>query len=89
MDIYESNIAWMVGKINKELPYAITTSKDCARYSCSKELVTDKWRKHEDTHKAQYAKLGWFGFVIAYLLESIKHGYYNNKFEIEAREASK
>ncbi len=50
-------------------------------------LQNDKWLKHELKHIEQYQQHGYFGFLAKYLWESIRHGYYNNKFEIEAREA--
>jgi hypothetical protein len=43
--------------------------------------------KHEGKHVEQYEKYGFFGFLIRYLWYSIKHGYYNNPLEIEARKA--
>lgn len=43
------------------------------------------WLKHELCHIAQFKKYGNIRFVILYLWESIIKGYYNNKFEIEAR----
>ena len=48
-------------------------------------LKDDKWLKHELCHIAQYKKYGIPGFILRYLIESIRHGYYNNSFEIEAR----
>jgi len=43
-------------------------------------------RKHELVHTVQWQRLGWFGFgfIAAYLWESIIHGYANNKYEKEA-----
>ncbi len=41
---------------------------------------------HELMHIKQYEENGLIGFLVKYLFESIKKGYYNNKFEIEARE---
>jgi Domain of unknown function (DUF4157) len=43
------------------------------------------WLAHELVHVNQYQKLGIVKFVFLYLLECIAKGYYNNKFEIEAR----
>ncbi len=48
-------------------------------------LKDKKWLKHEACHIRQYKENGFFTFIIKYLFESIKHGYYNNKFEVEAR----
>ena len=43
-------------------------------------------RKHELVHVEQWKRLGWggLGFIVAYLFETIKHGYDNNKYENEA-----
>ena len=48
-----------------------------------------KWLKHELCHINQYRQYGFFRFLFLYVVESFKHGYYNNRFEIEAREAEK
>ena len=37
-------------------------------------------------HIAQFKKYGWVRMTGLYLLETIRKGYYKNKFEIEARE---
>lgn len=50
-------------------------------------LANKKWLRHELKHIEQYKRYGFFRFIILYLLESIKSGYTNNKYEIEAREA--
>jgi hypothetical protein len=49
-------------------------------------LADKKWVCHELTHVMQYRQHGFFLFIVRYLIESIKHGYRNNKFEIEARQ---
>ncbi len=48
-------------------------------------LENSKWVSHELTHIKQFEKYGKFKLICLYLFESIKNGYYNNKFEIEAR----
>ena len=50
-------------------------------------LQNKKWVKHELKHIEQYRQHGYFVFLAKYVWESIRNGYYNNKFEIEAREA--
>lgn len=45
-----------------------------------------KWVKHELIHIQQYKKHGTFKFLLYYMVESIRKGYYNNRFEKEARE---
>ncbi len=42
---------------------------------------------HELEHVRQYNKYGIVGFTMLYLLESVRSGYYKNRFEAEAREA--
>lgn len=46
-----------------------------------------KWLIHELIHVEQYRRNGFLKFLFLYLLESIRHGYYQNRFEIEARAA--
>ena len=50
-------------------------------------LQNEKWVKHEVCHLQQSKKHGKFIFIIKYLWESVLHGYYNNKYEAEARKA--
>ncbi len=52
-------------------------------------LKETRWVKHELCHVQQYKQHGFVPFLAKYLWESIKHGYHNNKFEVEAREAEK
>ena len=44
------------------------------------------WLQHELQHVQQFKKFGLFRFLFLYLVESARSGYYNNKFEVEARE---
>jgi hypothetical protein len=50
-------------------------------------LQDKKWLKHELCHIAQFKKHGYIIFLIKYLWESLKKGYQNNKYEVEARAA--
>lgn len=51
------------------------------------EFLKDKgWLCHELKHVEQYRQHGFAGFLIKYLIEWIRNGYYNNRFEKEARE---
>ncbi len=50
-------------------------------------LKDERWLRHELCHIKQFKQNGYGAFMVKYLWESIKHGYYNNKFEIEARDA--
>jgi hypothetical protein len=38
-------------------------------------------------HVEQFRRYGFWNFIFLYLLESLKKGYYLNKYEVEARAA--
>ena len=42
---------------------------------------------HEKQHVIQWEENGFFKFAVLYLWYSIRYGYYNNPFEVEARKA--
>jgi hypothetical protein len=46
-----------------------------------------RWVKHELKHVEQFRQHGFFRFIILYSLESMRKGYYHNRFEQEARAA--
>ena len=50
-------------------------------------LQDERWLKHELCHIEQFKKHGYIFFIVKYLWESIRKGYYNNRFEVEARQA--
>lgn len=50
-------------------------------------LSDPNWVCHELKHVQQYRQYGFAGFLTRYLYDWIRHGYYNNKFEKEARVA--
>lgn len=50
-------------------------------------LANKRWLKHELCHICQYQQHGYYRFIWKYLIESVRHGYYNNRFEKEARDA--
>ena len=43
--------------------------------------------RHEAKHLEQIERLGRLRFALAYLRELVRRGYWNNKFEVEARAA--
>ena len=53
-----------------------------AQFLQNKRLI-----KHELCHVQQYQQYGFTWFLAQYFWESIRKGYYNNKFEVEARKA--
>lgn len=48
-------------------------------------LNNQRWVCHELKHVEQYQQFGFWEFIARYLFESLKSGYHQNKFEIEAR----
>lgn len=48
-------------------------------------LINTQWLKHELCHVRQFEQHGFFPFLIKYIVESIRKGYYHNKYEVEAR----
>lgn len=50
-------------------------------------LKDTRWVKHELCHVRQFRENGFITFILKYVWESIMHGYYNNKYEAEARAA--
>ena len=68
---------------------AVVIGKTIHLHGVSKNdfLKNEKWVRHERCHLEQFRKHGFLNFIFKYLLESIRSGYHNNKFEAEAREA--
>lgn len=92
MDFFIKENSWIAKLAAKKLQsnnVAIVIGKTIHLYHVSKEdfLKDSRWVKHEKCHLRQFKKYGFFPFIFKYVYESIKHGYYNNKYEVEAREA--
>lgn len=49
----------------------------------------EPWLRHEQCHLKQFKEHGFFGFISKYVLETLRKGYRNNRFEVEAREWEK
>ena len=49
------------------------------------ELSRERLLRHEKKHSEQYARYGFIGFLIRYLILWIKYGYKDHPLEIEAR----
>ena len=52
-------------------------------------LKDTDWVCHELQHVEQYKQHGSVGFVYKYLFDWMKNGYYNNRFEVDARKNDK
>lgn len=80
-------IAMLAAKKLKTKNVAIVIGKTIHLHNVSGAsfLKDQKWLKHEACHIRQFKENGFFTFIIKYLWESTKHGYFNNKFEVEAR----
>lgn len=68
---------------------AITLGRTIYLYKASKEdLLRNKaWLRHELKHVEQFLRYGFFWFLLWYAFESLRKGYYHNRFEVEARAA--
>jgi len=82
-------IARLAAKKLKSESAAIVIGNTIHLYNTSKKdfLVNKRWLKHELCHIRQFRQYGMVRFIFMYLYESIKKGYYRNKFEAAAREA--
>ncbi len=84
-----SLLAKLAAKKLQAKSVAMVLGKTIHLHGSSKEnFLADKlWLKHELCHVKQFESHGYLPFVIKYLWESLRVGYYNNKFEVEARDA--
>jgi len=49
-------------------------------------LASESWRLHECRHVQQYEEWGMLRFLFMYAIETLRRGYYNNRFEVDARQ---
>ncbi|MGH2642773.1 MAG: eCIS core domain-containing protein [Chitinophagaceae bacterium] len=81
--------AYLAARKLKSSRAAVTLGKTIHLWNTDrKAFLQDKsWLRHELCHVIQFRRYGYFPFLFAYLAENIRHGYWNNKFEKEARMA--
>ena len=84
MDKYDHWLPKLFMKFNHAPNWAVTIGQT-TYYSVTPMYVAPSWRRHEDTHKKQWADEGFFKFLLKYLFFNITRGYMNNPYEIEAR----
>jgi hypothetical protein len=84
-----SFLAKLAAKKLKVASVAIVIGKTIHLHHASREefLAKKKWVRHELAHVNQFQKHGFLNFLFQYVMESVRVGYFNNKFEIEARQA--
>lgn len=56
-------------------------------YVLAEHIDSERLRKHEMAHWAQYERMGAVMFYVRYVWLSLRYGYRNNPMEIEARAA--
>ena len=56
-------------------------------YILAERIHSERLVRHEQAHWAQYERMGFLGFYVTYLWYTIRHGYWNNPMEVEARGA--
>jgi hypothetical protein len=77
-------IAWLLWSRKKGSAVAITFGH---HIFFSSDKLSELVMRHECCHVTQYARLGFFGFLVRYLWYTIRYGYTNNPLEVEARYA--
>lgn len=68
---------------------AIVIGRTIHLHNAGKEdlIYNIPWLRHEVAHVKQFSEHGYFLFILKYIFESLKKGYKNNKYEIQARSA--
>lgn len=84
--------SWLARKAAHRLGYtdvAMVLGRTIHLHNTTRErfFARPSWVLHELKHVEQYQKLGLLKFLWQYLWEYRKVGYFNNRFEIEARAA--
>jgi hypothetical protein len=94
VDIKIKENSWIAKLASKKLHapnVALVIGKTIHLYNATRQefLQNERWLKHELCHIRQFEHYGFFNFITKYLWESLNKGYFNNKFEVEARMAEK
>lgn len=84
--------SWLVrlaAKGMKAEKLAMVLGSNIHLYNTTREefLADERWLRHELKHIEQFKRYGIVGYLVKYTVASIRYGYYNNPFEVEAREA--
>ncbi len=86
----KSFIARLAAYFLKGEKVAIVIGKKIYLHGAKEEELMESttWFRHELMHIQQFKKEGTFLFLIKYCWESLRKGYRNNRYEIEARAAA-
>lgn len=84
--------SWLAGLAARKMKVdsvALVVGRTIHLYKISSEAFSKSpgWVRHELKHVEQFKRFGFVRFLLLYSWYSFKYGYYNNPFEIEAREA--
>lgn len=84
-----SHFAFLAAKKLKGRRMAMVLGNTIHLHNISKEdfLADKSWVCHELRHVLQFRQHGYFPFLFKYLVDWVKHGYTNNRFEKEANES--
>ncbi|HTN17045.1 MAG TPA: hypothetical protein VL092_05135 [Chitinophagaceae bacterium] len=87
----KSVLAWLAALKLKQQGMAVVWGSTIYLHGVSKTdfLANEAWLRHELEHVRQFRHYGFVRFLYLYILESLRKGYRNNRFEIEARNAEK
>lgn len=86
--------SWLAGIAAKKLgvrQVALTLGNTIhlCRTSRQEFLANPDWVRHELVHVEQFRQFGFWNFLGRYLWETVRKGYYMNKFEVEARQGER
>lgn len=84
-----SFFARMAAAFRKEPRIAMVLGNTIHLYGVTESTFRSnpRWVRHEMAHIRQFRQYGSAGFTLRYVWEWIRHGYTNNRFEVEARAA--
>ena len=76
-------IRWML----RATGFAGVTLPPFGIYILAERMQDEGLIRHEQAHWEQYERMGAIRFYVTYLWLTIRHGYWNNPMEVEARAA--
>ncbi len=87
----DSLLARLAARKLRSARIAITLGRNIYLWNTARSefLADPAWVRHELCHVEQFRRYGFFRFLWLYLRESLRHGYEENKYELEARAAER